>query len=96
MLFDKKWAIPSTPYIFITVIQYTINREQRKNRQLTFMQIVARGYYMAKEKFQMPQSTAGLIRYFEQSEESIKIAPEHVVIICIALIIFTLGLRFLF
>lgn len=51
---------------------------------------------MAKEKFTMPQSTAGLIRYFEQSEESIKIGPEYVVIVSIVIIALELALRFMF
>ena len=40
-----------------------------------------------KDKVMMPQSTAGLIRYFEESEESIKMRPEHVIIIAVATII---------
>jgi preprotein translocase subunit Sec61beta len=40
-----------------------------------------------KDRMMMPQSTAGLIRYFEESEEAIKLKPEHIVIICIVVII---------
>jgi len=40
-----------------------------------------------KPKAMMPQSTAGLIRYFEESEESIKLKPQHVVGIAVAIII---------
>ena len=34
---------------------------------------------MAKEKQQMPMSTAGLTRYFEESPEALKLKPEHVI-----------------
>jgi len=47
-----------------------------------------------KEKNYMPQSTAGLIRYFD-TEEGIKIKPEHVVIVCIAFSFIVLALKFL-
>ena len=50
--------------------------------------------FMAKEKIQMPQSTAGLIRYFEQSDQAIKLNPEYVIIISIIIIAVELGLRF--
>ena len=43
----------------------------------------------------MPQSTAGLIRYFEDSKESIKVKPEHIVAATIVLMAVVLGLRFL-
>ena len=33
-----------------------------------------------KEKSVMPQSTAGLVRYFDQGKEAIKIKPEHILI----------------
>lgn len=36
---------------------------------------------MAERKTYMPQSTAGLIRYFESEKELIKLKPEHVVVI---------------
>ncbi|MCK4714925.1 MAG: preprotein translocase subunit Sec61beta [Candidatus Aenigmarchaeota archaeon] len=35
-----------------------------------------------KNKIQMPQSTAGLVRYFDSSKESIKFKPEYVAIAC--------------
>jgi len=51
---------------------------------------------MAKRpKMMMPQSTAGLVRYFEESEEAIKLKPEHIVIICIIIIAAELVLRFM-
>ncbi len=49
-----------------------------------------------KNKTFMPQSTAGLIRYFEQSEESIKLRPEHIVGICVVIIIVEIMLKFVF
>lgn len=42
----------------------------------------------------MPQSTAGLIRYFEESEEAIKLKPEHVVGIAVAIIALEIILKF--
>ncbi len=50
---------------------------------------------MAKDKMYMPQSTAGLMRYFEEAEESIKIKPEHVAIGSIVIIILEIALKFL-
>jgi preprotein translocase subunit Sec61beta len=41
---------------------------------------------MPKQKVQMPQSTAGLIRYFDSEKESIKLKPEHVVIVSVLII----------
>lgn len=39
-----------------------------------------------KDKSQMPQSTAGLIRYTDQTKGGIKIKPEHIIVACGALI----------
>jgi preprotein translocase subunit Sec61beta len=47
-----------------------------------------------KEKQYMPQSTAGLIRYFDV-EEGIKLKPEHVIAISIIFTGFVLVLRLL-
>jgi len=47
-----------------------------------------------KEKTYMPQSTAGLIRYFE-GEEGIKMSPKVVVGISAGFGVFVLLLRFL-
>ena len=47
-----------------------------------------------KQKMQMPQSTAGLVRYFDASKERIKLKPEHVVGICGAVIVIELLLKF--
>jgi|YelNatPaOPRAMG01_1025707.scaffolds.fasta_scaffold74610_2 preprotein translocase subunit Sec61beta len=49
---------------------------------------------MTEKRTIMPQSTAGLIRYFEESEEAIKIRPEHVVGIAVALIALEIILKF--
>jgi len=48
---------------------------------------------MAKDKMYMPQSTAGLIRYFDESNESIQIKPEHVVVVSVILIALELALK---
>jgi preprotein translocase subunit Sec61beta len=48
-----------------------------------------------REKSMMPQSTAGLIRYFDQSKESIKIKPEHVLIACGVLVVLEIMLKFI-
>jgi preprotein translocase subunit Sec61beta len=47
-----------------------------------------------REKSYMPQSTAGLIRYFE-TEEGIKIKPSHVMAISVLFGGIVLFLRFL-
>lgn len=46
-----------------------------------------------KPKSMMPQSTAGLIRYFEESEEAIKLKPEHVIGIAVVIIIIEIILK---
>ena len=48
-----------------------------------------------RPKAMMPQSTAGLIRYFEESEEQIKLKPEHIIAISIFIIILELLLKFM-
>ena len=49
-----------------------------------------------KPQVQMPQSTAGLIRYFEESKEAVKLKPEHIVGVCIAIMALVFVLRFTF
>ena len=49
-----------------------------------------------KNKTIMPQSTAGLIRYFDESEEKIKFKPEHVIAFSVAIILAEILLKFLF
>jgi preprotein translocase subunit Sec61beta len=48
-----------------------------------------------KDKSMMPQSTAGLIRYFDESKESIKIKPEHVLIACGVIVALEIIVKFL-
>lgn len=47
-----------------------------------------------KERTYMPQGTAGLIRYFE-TDEGVKIKPQHVVIASVLFTAFVLALKFL-
>lgn len=47
------------------------------------------------EKMTMPMSTAGLVRYFEESKESFKIKPEFVIIFSLAIIALEIALKFL-
>ncbi len=47
-----------------------------------------------KEKSVMPQSTAGLVRYFDQGKESIKIKPEHIIAASVAFIAIEIMLKF--
>jgi len=49
---------------------------------------------MAKPKIQMPQSTAGLIRYFDESKSAIKFKPQHIIAFAIIVIAIELALRF--
>lgn len=48
-----------------------------------------------KDKNVMPQSTAGLVRYFEQTKESIKIKPEHILIAAAGFIAIELLIKFI-
>ncbi len=50
---------------------------------------------MAKDKMYMPQSTAGLMRYYEESNESIKFKPEHVAIVSIGIVVLEVAMKFL-
>ena len=50
---------------------------------------------MAKDKNYMPQGSAGLIRYFDDTKELIKLKPEHVVIGTIVLIGLEMALNIL-
>ncbi|MEM5812245.1 MAG: preprotein translocase subunit Sec61beta [Candidatus Aenigmatarchaeota archaeon] len=49
-----------------------------------------------KDKIIMPQSTAGLVRYFEESKEAIKLRPEHIVVVCVLIIALEIAFRFIF
>ena len=46
-----------------------------------------------KQKMQMPQSTAGLVRYFDESQEKFKFKPEHIAIACGVIIVIELLLK---
>ena len=63
---NRKWATPGT-HIMI---------HQQTNKS-TECEVIPMG---RKNKVQMPQSTAGLVRYFDSTKESIKFKPEHVAI----------------
>ena len=47
-----------------------------------------------EEKVYMPQSTAGLVRYYDSSSKALKIRPEHVVGVSAILIAVELLLKF--
>ncbi|MBI4020157.1 MAG: preprotein translocase subunit Sec61beta [Candidatus Aenigmarchaeota archaeon] len=46
------------------------------------------------EKFSMPQTQAGLVRYFEESKESLKISPKLIIGVSLALIVLEISLKF--
>ncbi len=48
---------------------------------------------MAEEKNYLPQSTAGLTRYFDEESSGVKITPEQVVIFAAAVVIIELLFR---
>lgn len=52
--------------------------------------------HMAKDSIQMPQSTAGLVRYFEESQDALKIKPEHLIGVLVLIIAAEIALKFLF
>ena len=47
------------------------------------------------EQHSLPQSTAGLIRYFDASKDAIKIKPEYVVGFSVVLVVAEVMLRLL-
>ena len=49
---------------------------------------------MAKDKQYLPQSTAGLIRYFDE-ESSVKMKPEHVIWITVGFTAVVLIMKFM-
>ena len=49
-----------------------------------------------KNQSMMPQSTAGLIRYFDESEAKIKFKPEHVIGFSVIIIALELILKLMF
>ena len=48
-----------------------------------------------KEKRSMPQSTAGLIRYYDVEETGIKLKPIHIIAMSLFFVFFVLALKFL-
>ncbi len=48
-----------------------------------------------KDKSYMPQSSAGLIRYFDQTKGGIKIKPEYVLAVCVFLVALEILVKFL-
>jgi preprotein translocase subunit Sec61beta len=50
---------------------------------------------MAREKNYMPQSTAGLVRYFDVEDSKIKLKPEHIIFISIAFMAVVLVMKFM-
>ncbi len=46
-----------------------------------------------KNKIQMPQSTAGLVRYFDESKERIKLKPEYIAIACGVIVVIEILLK---
>jgi len=48
---------------------------------------------MAKEKMMMPQSTAGLIRYFDASKDALTLKPEHVLVLCVTIIVLEIAIK---
>jgi len=61
-------------------------QKSRGNKHLkTLSQLLAGASMSKRDKNYMPQSTAGLIRYFDDSKSGYKLKPEHVLIACTAL-----------
>lgn len=48
---------------------------------------------MGSDKVQMPASTAGLTRYFDDYKSKISLKPEHVIVMIVVLIILVLVLN---
>lgn len=48
-----------------------------------------------KDKVQMPATTAGLVRYFDEYKESIQVKPGHILGITVAIIVIEMILRFM-
>ena len=46
------------------------------------------------EKTNMPSSSGGLMRYFEEYNSKIMLTPEHVIFICVLVILLELFLHF--
>ena len=50
---------------------------------------------MAEKKTYMPQSTAGLMRYFDTEKEVIKLKPEYVILIGVMFMLVVMFFRFM-
>jgi preprotein translocase subunit Sec61beta len=50
---------------------------------------------MAKDRIRMPTSHAGITQYFDDYKSKIEIKPEHVIAICVVIIIIELLLKIL-
>ena len=51
---------------------------------------------MAKsDRVRMPTGMAGLMRYGEEAKEQIKVKPKYVIVVCVAVVVVELLLRFL-
>jgi preprotein translocase subunit Sec61beta len=48
---------------------------------------------MANNKIQMPTSTAGLTRYFDDFKSKIELKPGHVIILGIVILVITVALH---
>ena len=63
----------------------TVVTERGLTTHTTFIVL---GIHMAKkDKASLPQSTAGLVRYFDDYHESITIKPETIVFVIVAIIV---------
>jgi preprotein translocase subunit Sec61beta len=40
-----------------------------------------------KRQMQAPSGMAGLVRYFEEDKSLIKLKPEHIIVLCIGIVI---------
>jgi preprotein translocase subunit Sec61beta len=50
---------------------------------------------MAKDNIRMPSSHAGITQYFDDYKSKIEIKPEHVIILCVIVIIIEILLKVL-
>lgn len=51
---------------------------------------------MAKDTFTLPQSSGGLVRYFESTKEAITIKPQHILLVSLVIIAAELGAKIVF
>jgi preprotein translocase subunit Sec61beta len=48
---------------------------------------------MADSKFNLPGGYGGLVRYSEEYESKLKLKPEHVIVLIVAVIVFVVCLK---